>query len=225
MRFNTLASLLTLFPLAALPAFCQMQTTTVPHPQGGQTPGGSVSSKLPTGAQPVEDHIRYRIFFQHLENLDKAAAQLDTQGKDGSGFRNYEQNKAKLTDAEGQAMKQVAFDCNRAVADVLAKRKVIIDGLRAQYPHTPLYKLPSLYNVPLPAELDQFNLQEKQIVLDHLAQLKSALGDASFQKLDAWVRQRVHPRVIGIQAPGEKIGNPPPPINALTPVPAQKVAP
>jgi len=200
----------TLVLLGSLPQAAKGQQSPAQLPKQQQGPSAAANSTTgPTPAtSPVEDYVVYRFFFEHLENLDKGADYFEAEGKDGSEFRSYEQKAANLTELEGQVMKQVAFDCNRAVEQVMAKQKAMIDALRAQYPHTPIYKIPAVYHVPLPPELAEFDQQKKQIINDHINQLKSLIGDASFQKLDAYVKKRFHPRVVGKgeSFPGRPVG-------------------
>jgi hypothetical protein len=194
-----LAVILTFLWVCALgPSASAQQQPTKPNSVGSK-PNVALPGANASAAHPVEKYMRYRFFFQHLQILDEAAAKFEAQGKQTGRFRYVDQDRAHLTDAEGQAMKEVAYDCNRAVADIMAKRKTIIDSLRAQYPHTPLYK------IALPPELDQLEKQRVQVINAHIDQLKERLGADSFQKLDNWVQSRDN-SAVAYSASGPGVG-------------------
>jgi len=182
----------------------QAQTGQDSSQSSGSQPGAGPTS----GSQTVPDYAVYRVFFVHLEGLQAAAAHYAALGKDGSAFRHYEQKRAGLTDAEADQVTQVALDCNSAVAQVVAQMQALIASLRAQNPNTPLYKVQS-------PEMEQLFQEKDQIISDHIAQLKSLLGDASFQKLDTFVQAHFTPHVIslGQSSPGSpspiKVGDTP----------------
>lgn len=138
-----------------------------------------------TVAAPLSQEVLYRFFFRHLAALDELAASRDAVGK-GDVWRTHEQRAAGLTGAEGQAMKQVAFDCNRAVAGLDERYRGTLADIRAQIPR----------GQPMPAEhraeLRRLRQERTQIVRAHVEQLRSALGGASFQKLDAYLHARFH---------------------------------
>jgi hypothetical protein len=134
----------------------------------------------------VSDAALYRFFFRHLATLDQVAAQLDSQGKSGDGLRTHEQRFSGLTEGEGASLKQVAYDCNQAVKAVETKAQAAV---KAQTVPSPGGR-----NLSSPAALAtraQARADISGIVNSHIDQLRTALGDASFEKLDAYVKATV----------------------------------
>jgi hypothetical protein len=127
----------------------------------------------------------YHMFFMHLANLDAFAAKLEADGKDGKRWRTHDERFAGLTADEGDTMRKVAFDCNKALEDQDKKIQDAIRAIRQQYPNT--------FPIVPPPELDQLWTDRTQIILSHMKQLQSLLGDSSFQKLDDYVQSNFHP--------------------------------
>lgn len=76
------------------------------------------SSQMTEG---VPKWLSYESYFEHIAGLDKAAAQLEAQGKDGKPWRTFEQHQTGLTDEEGATLKKIAYDCNQAVKTSMPK--------------------------------------------------------------------------------------------------------
>lgn len=110
---------------------------------------------------------------------------MDKEGKDGSSMRGYEAHAAGLNRAEEAVLKRVAFDCNQALAELDRKRAEIAVAFQALHPGK------ESFQASPPPEMKQLQQVKKTIIQSHIDELKSNLGPATFQKLDAYVEQRM----------------------------------
>jgi predicted transglutaminase-like cysteine proteinase len=163
--------------------------TTVPSKSAPSQPVQVVSA-----GQAVPDHVIYRIFFSHVEQQEHAAEALEAEGKDGSGMREHDQRSSGLTQNEAALMKQVAFDCNQSLKDKNEKVHSDIDAYRMQHPE-------QSRAIP-PGEMSQAISDRNEAVTEHIAQLRTMLGEQSFKKLDTYVRILIQPKVM--KAPAHK---------------------
>src|ERR1700731_3243915 len=86
--------------------------------QSRTQPAPSENSQTVVATQQVPPYLIYSFFFLHLDNLDQVALQEEAKGNNGDGWRTHEQRAAQLTDDEGLILKQVAYDCNKAIAEL-----------------------------------------------------------------------------------------------------------
>jgi hypothetical protein len=153
---------------------------------------GASGSSSRTG---VPNYIVYEFFFRNVSNLDRVAHQADLAGKqqEALGWRRHDQMAAGLTDTEGDILREVAFDCNKATQELERKVTTAIDTFRSQPGHD--------RSVPLPAEIGQMWDQRSVIINAHIDQLRVALGPNSFQKLDDYVQSSFTPHTIAPHKP------------------------
>jgi hypothetical protein len=163
-------------------------TTSVP----GSAPPGWQSTTVPA-APVVPDRILYHFFFIHVVNLDKAADKMEAEGKKADYYRDLDQKGAGLTNDEGATVKQVAHDCIQLLEDQKATIKATIDARRALLPTPPK-------NLITRSEMAQNGAARDATLNEHLAQLKNLLGDESFAKLDAYVKNLIHPKIVDAPA-------------------------
>jgi len=157
-----------------------------------------LTSILPA-SQKVPEHTVYRIFFSHLETLDHVAEKLEAEGKNEDDLRTHEQRTAGLSKDEGIIMKQVAFDCNQVLRDQKAKQHAQLAARRARSAKGANASLPR-------SERRRAISERNEAVNAHVAQLRAMLGDASFEKLDAYVNSIIQPKVAN--ARGVKLAVP-----------------
>jgi len=165
--------------------------------QGQDAPQGQSQGQT-AAAQPISAETRYQFFFMHLATLEKVADELDKKGKDGNLMRGYEAHAAGLNQAEEAVMKRIAFDCNQALAELDQKRAQMVQAFRAQHPDK------EYFHTPLPPEMKQLQQEKITIIQSHMEELKSDLGADMFQKLDAYMQQRMASAISvanGPQAP------------------------
>jgi hypothetical protein len=166
--------------------------------QGAPVSDGTLPSQRIThtqgSAQVVPDYVTYRFFFTHLANLGQLADSLEKAGKDGSKWRTHDQHAAGLSDAEGQILTQVAQDCNQSLKNEDTKIQSSITGFHNQFPNG------QFVSVSAPPELAQFENEKIQAINTHIEQLKSQLGQDSFNKLDVYVKNTFKPAIITLPA-------------------------
>ena len=122
------------------------------------------------------------------------AEQAEKAGKhaEAAGLRTSHQRTAGLNDAEGEILQEIAHDCNCAVNELDAKMNVEAEKFRARI-------VPGA-TVTVPMEFYQMYEDRKTMVRDHVEQLRLALGDSSFKKLETYVLS-VYPAPKSIAMP------------------------
>ena len=123
---------------------------------------------------PVPYHIVYDSFFFRVMWFEKQADQYVAQGKDDGGLRSRIRRQAGLTAVEDATLKNVARDYS-------LKNDVLLDTMRT-------FAKAGMRPDQSPELRDLLSQREKN-VLDHVAQLRSALGPAQFKLLDMYVRR------------------------------------
>lgn len=139
-------------------------------------------------SQAVPDQVIYRFFFRHVETFDKVAEKLESQGKDGHGFRTHDQRLSGLTEDEGALVKRIAYDCNQALKNAEAKVPAIskaptVQSLGKENPS----------QAETRAARANARVEINGIMDSYIVQLQATLGEASFQKLDKYVKSIVRP--------------------------------
>ena len=155
-------------------------------PEEGSLDGASGSGNKSNTA------VTYAFFFTHLDNLDRAADKEAALGHEKAAveWRTHEQSAAGLDAQEARLMKQVAYDCNQLVADKETEIRALMAGFRQQHPNGEFLTLPK------PQELYVLWQDRVQIIEQHIDQLRSALGEAGFLKLDSYIRANFAPQVV-----------------------------
>lgn len=134
--------------------------------------------------QPEPMSLRYvyfETFFYMIGAYNLWAEQAEKAGKhaEAADWRVSHQRTAGLNDAEGEILQEIAHDCNCVVNELDAKMNASAEKFRAQI-------VPGA-TVTVPAEFNQMFEERKKIVIDHVEQLRVALGDSSFKKLETYV--------------------------------------
>lgn len=136
----------------------------------------------PSQPEPMSfRYVSFETFFYTIGSHNLWAEQADTAGKhaEAAGWRTSYQQMFKLNDAEGEVLQEIAHDCNCAVNELDAKMNAKAEKFRTQI-------VPGA-TVTVPAEFYQISEDRKKIVIDHVEQLRMALGDTSFKKLETYV--------------------------------------
>jgi hypothetical protein len=162
------------------------------RPQLGYGPPTGVIPAVPVNpptvilppSQPEAMSLRYvyfETFFYMIGAHNLWAEQAEKVGKhaEAAGWRTSPQRTAGLNDAEGEVLQEIAHDCNCAVNELDAKMNAEAEKFRAQI-------VPGA-TVTVPMEFYQMSEDRKKIVVDHVEQLRVALGDTSFKKLETYV--------------------------------------
>ena len=160
-----------------------------PHPPAGMSRGiRAVPVNPPTlilpPSQPEPMKLRYvyfETFFYMIGAHNRWAEQAEKAGKleEAALLRTNYQKEIGLTDAEGEVLQEIAHDCNCTVNELDDKMNAVSEKFRAQI-------VPGA-TVTIPAEIYQIFEDRKKIVIGHVEQLRLALGDTSFKKLETYI--------------------------------------
>lgn len=134
-------------------------------------------------AADIPMHVIYGLLFRERAHFKKRAQEQESKGADGSFFREFHKNKLKLSDAETAALDRVADDANREVTKLDKQARKLIDDIRAKNPGGVIKEGKSL--PPPPAGLTEMENQRTDVLLQAREQLRAALGDAEFQRVEA----------------------------------------
>jgi hypothetical protein len=167
-------------------------------PPPGAPPPLTPSQIAALNARPAPAYVLYYSLFATVAGLNQGADRRETEGKDGNEMRLRIPKAAGLTDAEGVVLNEVVEDCMRQLKAVDAERKAIMDARQGQSQGSST-ALPG--NRLTMEEFSRFASEQREIVEEHIGELKSQLGDAGFAKLDAYVRALYKP-VVAQPKPG-----------------------
>jgi hypothetical protein len=166
-------------------------TTKTPQPAGYGPPTGGIPAVPvnpptlifpPSRPEPMKlRYVYFETFFYMIGAYNLWAEQADKAGKhaEAAGWRSSHQRTAGLNDAEGEILQEIAHDCNCAVNELDAKMNADAEKFRAQI-------VPGAI-VTVPAEFNQMFEERKKVVIDHVEELRVALGYTSFKKLETYV--------------------------------------
>jgi hypothetical protein len=118
--------------------------------------------------------IMIGFYNRFAEDADKASNHAEAVG-----WRTSYQHMIKLNDAEGEILQEIAHDCNCAVKELDGKMNAMNAKFHAQI-------VPGA-TVTVPVDFYQMFEERKKTIRDHVEQLRVALGDTSFKKLETYV--------------------------------------
>jgi hypothetical protein len=135
-------------------------------------------------SQPEPMSLRYvyfETFFYMIGAYNLWAEQAEKAGKhaEAADWRVSHQKTAGLNDAEGEVMQEIAHDCVCAVNELDAKTSALGEKFRA--------KIVPGATVTVPADFYQMFEERKTIISNHVEQLRAALGETSFKKVETYV--------------------------------------
>jgi hypothetical protein len=153
---------------------------TSPQPAAAQgQPGGEAQPQ----AADIPKHVIYGMLFRERALFKKKAQEQESKGANGAFFREFHKNKLKLDDSETSALDRVADAANREVTKLDKKARKLIEDERAKHPGGVLKEGEVL--PPPPTELTELENLRTSVLLQAREQLRAALGDAEFQRLEA----------------------------------------
>lgn len=144
---------------------------------------GQPGTQTQPPAADIPKHVIYGMLFRERSLFKKKAQEQDAKGVNGAFFREFHKNKLKLDDAETAALDRVADAANREVTKLDKKARKIIEDARAKHPGGVLKEGETL--PPPPAALTELENQRAGVLLQAREELRAALGDAEFQRLEA----------------------------------------
>jgi len=169
----------------------------VKQPKNGEvvavsTSATSASSTMQLGVGPtnsnVPEEVAYWFLFRQQTFINKKAAEVERQGKDSSFLRKYYQNEANLDDRQAAILNEIATQCDLEVRALEAEAKVVVDRLRAERAKAPVNQ----NEKPKPSpELQVLQQRIDNVVRQARNQLERAMGPASFNAFQSFVRDKV----------------------------------
>jgi hypothetical protein len=134
--------------------------------------------------QERPDPVAYASFFAQVAIL-KAADHGSPDSANGDGTARAVpkiQDVIDLSVAEVETLAKIAADCVAATGSLQEPRRELIFDSRLEFIET------GKHSETLEKKLKDLDERSDELVLNHVRQLKSALSDASFAKMDAYVR-------------------------------------
>ncbi len=152
----------------------------------------------PPAPRVVPDVVAYRHLFHFVVAAQAKSAAVNARGASADLLADSVMASAHLNAAQMQTLTAVAAECERQTAALDAQAKPIIDAYRASIPNggPPPAELP-----PIPAELANLQKQRDATILAGRDALRSALGDAEFNRFQNFVATDFAQRISAI-SPG-----------------------
>lgn len=142
----------------------------------------------PPDSRPPEQVV-YSAFFHFVVDLQKEAADLESEGKKSDTLRSYIQTQSGLNDEEARKLNEIAVACVEHVSQQDARALIVIQKFQTQFPGG---KVPAGMKLPPPPpELTELQQERDRIILAAKSQLAAELGDASFDKVARFAERRI----------------------------------
>jgi hypothetical protein len=136
----------------------------------------------------IPDFVLYDSYFYRIAWLDNHAKSLSLQGKIDTKMRSAIRKQGNLTSTEETALKAIA-------ADLRVKDDGIASAARAL--RTAGERIGSS------RQLQDLRNQRQQVITDHIAQLRAALGSTRFLELDGFIRRTSTVKRFAVVAPSK----------------------
>lgn len=154
-----------------------------------ETTGPQEAAAQPTShVRPIPLPLLYWQFLAYQNHLDRAAATLEKQGKDGTWLSDHFQRKLGFTDEQFAQVRNTGLRLESKLQKINAKAEVVIQATRAKYPHATMSQPETL--PPVPPELIRLQKEHDQIIQNEVTNLKGQLGPAASAKLDSFLQQQ-----------------------------------
>lgn len=145
-------------------------------------------AKLRGAPQPTPeplDHAAYDFLFRNIVRLREKTSELQAQGRIARKDYYPLKKDVGLSDDHSAALEAIAFACQQQVAQQDAKAKVVIAAFQSRFPGG---KVPEGGSPPPPPELKSMWEERRAIVLRARDQLRLALGEDEFMRLDRYAK-------------------------------------
>ena len=134
----------------------------------------------------IPDFVLYDSYFYRVAWFDNHAKSLRSQGKSDTNARSAIRRQGSLTSTEETALKAIA-------ADLRAKDDGIASAARALRA--------SGARIESSRPLQDLRNQRQQVITDHIAQLRAALGTTRFLELDGFIRRTSTAKRFAVMPP------------------------
>jgi hypothetical protein len=144
-----------------------------------------------SGQQTVTppEQVIYGLLFREVAAFKKEARDREARGQDASFLRKHHKEHLKLNDDEDAALARIAEETDADVRKTDKEARKLIDKERARHPEGKLKEGEAL---PAPPEaLGTLQRQRDARVLKGRDDLRAAVGEEAFKRLDASVRQDI----------------------------------
>ncbi len=156
-----------------------------------------VKSARAQATQQIPEPAVYWNIFHHVAWLEHKAATAEAEGRDGTSIRRIVPKKIGLNDAQGEALRSVALQCEADVAVTDQKASAIVRKMRSLFVAG---RIPQGYALPpVPDELKQLQAERNQTILRCRDTLRGLVGEQAFSTLDDFahtIAARTPPRVV-----------------------------
>jgi len=147
---------------------------------------GAISD--PQAVTPPEQVI-YGLLFREVAAFKKEARDKDAKGQDASFLRKHHKEHLKLNDDEDAALTRIAEETDADVREMDKEARKLIQKERARHPEGKLGEGEAL---PAPPEaLGTLQRQRDARVLKGRDDLRAAVGEEEFNRLDAFIHQDI----------------------------------
>jgi hypothetical protein len=135
----------------------------------------------------------YRHFLAYQNHLDRVAADLEAQGKDGSEFRNHFQRKLGFSDVQFTIVREAGLRLGSEIEEQDNKARALITAIRGSSP----VAIKSVKDLPqVPKELTDLQQHRDVLIEREVTSLKTALGAAASAQLEALMLRDFAPGVV-----------------------------
>lgn len=148
---------------------------------------------------PIPTDIIYGQIFRHIEELERKAEAEEHEGKDGRKIRDFDKDKARLTESQARTLDRIARETNVALKQIDARARALIAETRAKTPNRRLEfgdVIP-----PPPAELGELAGRRRELILKSVEDLRREFGEAEFLKFTIFVDTDVRPGIRRLEKP------------------------
>lgn len=160
-----------------------------------RTGGGNLADQQSVTAP---EHVIYGLLFREVAAFKKAARDKESKGQDGSVLRKHHKEHLNLNDDEDAALARIAEETDADVRKTDKEARKLIEKERARHPDG---KLKDGEALPAPPEaLGTLQQKREARVLRGRDDLRAAVGEAEFKRLDEFVRRDITGKMKPVQA-------------------------
>lgn len=142
----------------------------------------------------VPPHAVFNEFFYHVNFLKKQADKEEKAGKNVAALRSFYKRQARLDDAQQRQLDQTASKLARELERMDEKAQKLIRQFRADVQAMNIG--PGQVPPAPPEELKAMQAERNASVLRSRDELRNALGEEVFGRLDRYVRQHIAGRMM-----------------------------
>jgi hypothetical protein len=147
------------------------------------------ASLFPQPQASIPEHVAYSFLFNRLIMVKQKVTKSTNPTATGLIVRTSIEQEAGLEDAQIRALDSIAFSCMQQVREQDERAGRVIAAFRARYPQRRIPPGESL--PPPPAELRFMQVERNAIILRAQSQLREAIGEQAFNRLNDVVRRRI----------------------------------